>query len=352
MYTVLAANMLESAMGSDFGISKSPGFMQGPVFISQVTAPGGEFFNYADCGDYNPGHMAVILSWFAAKTGNTMFFKPEILQRPESLGRMAGPGLVWASQFKPDNTQDLSTEWFGDGKNPVAVFRDPDNDFYLAMKGGKANLSHGNMDAGTFVFELNGIRWIMDPGNQSYYPLNRIGFNLAGHCQDCPRWTLLTKKNQGHSTITINNERFDVNATAQIIDFTQGKQPEITIDMTPLYFGNVDKVTRRFVKESNASFYIEDTFVINKSTENINWGLMTVADVQLTNNGAVLTQEGKELLLEIEAPEGLVFSVISLDPPPLEIDKTIKNLKRIEINIPAWTINNNQVKILVRCKGN
>ena len=34
---------------------------------------------------------------------------------------------------------------------------------------------HGNMDAGTFVFELNGVRWVVDPGNQSYYPLNKIG---------------------------------------------------------------------------------------------------------------------------------------------------------------------------------
>ncbi|MCC5931665.1 MAG: heparinase II/III family protein [Cyclobacteriaceae bacterium] len=352
MYSVLAANMLESALGSDFGISKSPGFMQGPVFISQVTAPSGEFFNFADCGDYNPGHMAVILAWFAAKTGNSMFFHSETLRHPESLGRMAGPGLIWASQFKPELTAALSTEWFGNGKNPVAVFRDKGNDFFLAMKGGKANLSHGNMDAGTFVFELNGIRWIIDPGNQSYYPLNRIGFNLAGHCQDCPRWTLLTKKNQGHSTITINNERFDVDATAKIIDFTQGDRPEISIDMTPLYFGNVDKVTRRFVKESNISFYIEDHFEINEATDNINWGLMTLADVQLTNKGAVLTHEGKELLLEIEAPEAIAFSVISLDPPPMQIDKTIENLKRIEINIPAWTATSNELKIRVRFTGN
>lgn len=350
-YTIIAASALKSAFGSDFGISKSPGFMESPVFVLQVTSPRGEYFNFADCGDRNSGHNAVLMAWFAANTGISSFFNSDILRNPESLGRLAGPGLIWASQYNPDKPVALATEWFGDGRNPVAVFRDNENDFYLAMKGGKAALSHGNMDAGTFVFELNHVRWVIDPGNQPYYPLNRIGFNLAGHCQDCPRWTLLTKKNLGHSTITINDERFDVNATAKIIDFTEGNNPEVTIDMTPLYFGNVDGATRRFVKESHTSFIIEDRIKINELTNNINWGLMTVADVSLTKNGAILRQDDKELFLEILGPKDIGFSVVSLDPPPLEIDKVIENLKRLEIRIPAWIVDGNIAEIRVRLSG-
>ena len=188
----------------------------------------------------------------------------------------------------------------------------------MAVKGGKAQLSHGNMDAGTFVFELNGIRWVIDPGNQSYYPLNKIGFNLSGHCQDCPRWTLLTKKNQGHSTITINDERFDVTGHAKIIDFKEGAQPEVIIDMTELYFGNLNSLQRRFVKESNTSILIDDKIETNDSTKNISWGLMTLAEVQPIENGAILKQDGKELRLSILEPEGVNVSIISIDPPPME----------------------------------
>jgi len=75
---------------------------------------------------------------------------------------------------------------------------------------------------------------------------------------------------------------------------------------------------------------------------------MTVADVDLSVNGAILKQDGKQLNLEILSPEGLSISLISLDPPPLELDKTIKNLKRIEIRIPAWTIENSRCKIRLR----
>jgi len=351
-YSVVAANSLETALGSDFGISKSPGFMESPTFVLQATAPSGEAFNFADCGSTNRNRVAVLMNWFASKTGDELYFDKEVFEKPNKLGRMAGPGLVWLSRFEKKKFGVLATQWYGNGKNPVAVFRDTDNDFYLAAKGGKAHLSHGNMDAGTFVFELNGIRWIIDPGNQAYYPLNKIGFNLAGHCQDCPRWTLLTKKNQCHSTLTINNERFDVEGQATIVDFKEGEQPEVTIDMSPLYFDNVESVKRRFVKENNTSILIEDEIEINNSTKHITFGLMTQAKVQPVKNGAILKQNGKELKLSVLEPAGIEVSVISLDPPPMKIDKTIEDLKRIEVRVPAWLTENNEITVKVRLYEN
>jgi hypothetical protein len=347
-YSVIAANVLTTALGNDFGISKSPGFMKSPNFVLQAIAPSGEAFNFADCGSTNRARIAVLMSWFASETGDGLYLDSEFFENPDNLGRMAGPGLVWLSQFEQKKSSSLATQWHGNGKNPVAIFRDMENDFYLGSKGGKAHLSHGNMDAGSFVFELDGVRWSIDPGNQSYYPLNRIGFNLSGHCQDCPRWTLLTKKNQGHSTITVNDERFDVEATAKIIDFSEGEQPEVTIDLTPLYFGNVEMVHRRFVKENNISVIIEDRIRANESTEEITWGLMTEAEVQATSDGAILQQEGKKLKLVITEPKNLSVSIISLDPPPLKIDKTIKKLKRIEIRVPSYLFQNKEGVIRVR----
>jgi hypothetical protein len=79
---------------------------------------------------------------------------------------------------------------------------------------------------------------------------------------------------------------------------------------------------------------------------------MTIADVVPVKTGAILKMNGKQLNLEILSPAGLQFSVISLDPPPLEIDKTIKKLKRIEIRVPAWTLENGEGIIRVRLSGN
>src|SRR3546814_7782221 len=72
------------------------------------------------------------------------------------------------------------------------------------------------MDGGSFVFELDGVRWVVDPGNQSYNELEKTWFNLWGSCQDCERWTLLTKNNFGHSTISVNGELHRVDGMATI----------------------------------------------------------------------------------------------------------------------------------------
>lgn len=353
-YSVLASEMLTTALGTDFGIAESPGFMESANFRLQATAPSGEFFNFADSDGRKGGHGSVLLTWFAARTGDAIYLDKTFLGNPVKAGRLAGPGFVWLTQFEQTRSGDLPLAWHGNGRNPVAFFRggkEDAGDFYLAVKGGSANISHGNMDAGTFIFELNGVRWVIDPGNQPYYPLNRIGFNLSGHCQDCPRWTLLTKRNTGHSTLTVNDARFLVTAFAPITDFNTDGRPEVTIDMTEIYGGNLTSLKRKFMKESNKSFLIEDQIETNDSTRNITWALMTVAQVTQVNDGAVLHQDGKKLKLTILSPEELEFSVISLDPPPLEIDKTIKNLKRIEIRVPAYLFSNGKGQIRVRLSG-
>jgi len=347
-YAVIAANSLTTALGKDFGISKSPGFMESPTFVLQATAPSGDHFNFADCGEARKGRFAVLMSWFAAQTGNDLYLDKEFLAKPENLGRLAGPGLVWLSQFERKKSGSLTQEWHGQGRNPVALFRDQANDFYLGTKGGSASISHGNMDAGSFIFELNGIRWSIDPGNQPYYPLNRIGFNLAGSCQECPRWTLLTKHNMGHSTISVNNALFNVKGYAPLIDFQNGAQPEATFDLSDVLKGQVVSAKRRFVKESNQSVLIEDQIVPGDSTRVITWAMMTEAMVQATENGAILRQDGKELKITIIEPSNLNVTVISLDPPPLEIDKTIENLQRVEIRVPAYLFDQKNGTIRVR----
>lgn len=65
-------------------------------------------------------------------------------------------------------------------------------------------MNHGNMDGGSFVFELKGVRRSFDPGNQPYAGLEQVDFNLWTNCQDCDRWKLLTKNDFGHSTLSVN----------------------------------------------------------------------------------------------------------------------------------------------------
>lgn len=357
-FSVVTAAIFESAFGTDFGLSNFPGFMESAVYAMLTISPTNKLYSYADCNEEAEGYGTFTLSWFAAKTGNKTFLDEKyFLTSPEEIknfSRLAGAGMVWTAQFTEKISIPLPTAWKGGGANPVVIFTGGEknsNGFYFGGKGGRGTVNHGNMDGGSFIFELNGVRWSIDPGNQSYGLLERAGFDLWGRCQDCDRWKLLTKNNFGHSTLSVNNQLHVVDGKAEIIDFKDGAQPVATIDLTPAFADQLKSAQRIFIKDSPASLIVEDKIEISAKTNWITWQMLTQADVQIVKGGAVLRRDGQTLKLENLSHPEIMVSVISLDPPPLYFDKTIESLKRIEISIPAWTVVNGKMNLKVRLSG-
>ncbi|MBK8503761.1 MAG: heparinase II/III family protein [Saprospiraceae bacterium] len=358
-FSVLTSSMLKTAFGTDFGLAEYPAFLESADFRKLCTAPSGWYYNFADCGDRREEEADIVLAWFATHTGNAAYYEKErFLQPAESMGklsRIAGPGLVWLSQFESKTNSTIPLAWKGEGSNPIVIFRGGETDsrnYYFGGKGGWGQVNHGNMDAGSFIFELDGVRWSIDPGNQSYHELEKTGFNLWGKCQDCERWTLLTKNNFGHSTLSVNNSLHVVDGLAPILDFKDGMKPQASIDLSPAFGGKLKRAKRTFTKDSPTSLLIEDLIEIDlDSTQLITWHMMTTADVQITRGGALLTQNGKQLKLENLSHPEIEISIISLDPSPLELDRKIEGLKRIELRFPAYVFEPGQNKISIRLAG-
>jgi hypothetical protein len=359
-FSVVTAAMFESAFGTDFGMLDYPGFKESALFKILLTrAPSGLAYNFGDSGEGSGGSGDMTLAWFGSKTGNKSFYeKDKFLQDPEQmsrLSRLAGISLIWMAQYEEMGDVTIPTEWKGDGTNPVVFFtggEDDPNKYYFGGKGGRGKVSHGNMDGGSFVFELDGVRWSIDPGMTGRYgPIERTGFGLWDMRQEGDRWKMLNKGNQGHSTISVNNQLHVVDGMASIIDFKAGERPEATIDMTPTFAGQLKSANRRFIKDSARSLLIEDDIELSDNTDLITWQLITQADVEITCGGAILRQEGKRLALEILSHPEFTPSVISLNPPPLYLDPKKEGLKRLEIRFPAWIIEDDKLSIRVRLAG-
>jgi len=356
-FSVFTIAMLESAFGTDFGMSDYPAFQESAMFKVLSIAPSGWYYNFADCGDKRGQNGDITLAWFAAKSGNSNFFEKErFLRNPEEmgkLGRLSGAGLVWLAQYKDKGVSETPTPtaWKGEGSNPIVIFTGAENDpqqYYFGGKGGRGLVNHGNMDAGSFIFELNGVRWVVDPGNQPYHELEKTGFNLWGRCQECERWTLLTKNNFGHSTLTVNDELHDTEGMASMIEFKDGSQPEATFDLTATFGGLVSSANRRFVKESHTSLLIVDQLEINEKTKQITWQLMTQAEVEFIKGGVILHQDGKSLKVENLSHPNLTASITSFDPPPLKLDRRIEGLKRVEFRYPGYLLEDGSSEIKFR----
>ena len=339
-YALLTLSMLETGFGSDFGYRKYPGFMESATFkVMGSNTPSGWLYNYADCKDKPEVDGDILLAWFAKETGKKMFYEKEkFLANPEEirLSYLTGAALAWICQYKEKSDEEPPLSWVGKGRSPVAFFtgKGENSDYYFGAKGGCGAVSHGNMDAGSFIFELNGVRWSIDPGSQSYM-IGEQGFDLWRQCQECERWELLTKNNLGHSTITVDDKRHKVNGYALVKDFKSGEKSTVIFDLTPTFEGQLKNAFRTFTKDSERSLLIEDKIIPNENTRLVTWQFITQADVEITGDGAILKHDGQILKLDKLSHPEIHFNIVSLDPPPHRLDKQINNLKRIELRIPV-----------------
>lgn len=365
VFSVVTNAMLESAFGTDFGLGNYPAFKESAIFRVLMNTPSGWYYNFADCGDKRSENGDITLAWFASKSGDELFFeRNRLLRSPSEIGklrRLDGAGLVWLAQYEKKLYSDLPSAWKGEGSNPVAVFTGGSSDpygYYFGGKGGSGTVNHGNMDAGSFIFELNGIRWVFDPGNQNYNDLEKEGFDLWNKSQDSQRWTLLNKGNFGHSTLSVNDQLHIVDGKATIADFKEGENPQVTFDLTPTFKGQLKSAERTFTKDSNVSLVIEDKIEIDEMTEIVTWQLITTLDVEITPEGATIYKPEyssvtpvKKLYVENISHPKIQMNVVSLDPPPLALDRRVKGLKRIELKIPSSNIEGKNLNIKVRLRG-
>ncbi len=363
-YLTVTISAFETALGTDFGFTSAPGIMESAVFSQVLSGPSGDYFNYFDSGleGFQSMPHFGMLAWFSARSGEEMdWVAYESLLKSE----VADPKLVKGTRFFSThflNCAHLDSEvkssykwpevWSGGGEEPIVVFRDPENNpdaFFLAAKGGRAADNHGNMDAGSFIFELDGVRWSVDPGNQSYHALEEImGLALWNNAQDSRRWSLLTKNNFGHSTLTVNGEMHRVDGRSTLIrKDLRTLVPSFTFEMTPVFGSNIQLAERSYSRVSDTRLRITDEVLFSPDTRNLTWQMMTQAEVIIKKKGVILQQEGRELYLEIDVEVPYKVNVVEVSPPPLSYDKDIPGLKRIEIQLERGAFTGDSGVIIV-----
>lgn len=339
----------ETSLGTDFGFTAAPGVMESAVFSQVMAGPSGDYYDFFDSGlggKHSLTHFG-LLSWFASRSASgfdwtaygklleregvdmhqlrsTRFYPVHFLNLVK-LGNASPAEFVWPEV------------WSGGGDEAIVIMRDRYNStdaFFLAAKGGRAADNHGNMDAGSFIFELEGVRWSIDPGNQNYNALEQImGGELWNSAQDSRRWDLLTKNSGGHSSLVLNGEKHLADARAPLIRRVQrGGNPQFTFDLSALYGENIEMAHRTFSKQSATRLRVSDELVFSPLTESLSWQMITCAEWMMEDNGVVLQQDGATLYLRILSEAPFEVKMVSLHPPPLSYDKEIEGLKRLEIH--------------------
>jgi len=340
-YQVLMIAALESALGTDWNLAASPGFLASAGAYLQTTGPSGRHYNFSDGGERASFEPAVF--WFARKLADPglLLFERRHLVSPQQRaaavrGNRFAPlaALWWPPAGTAAATTALPLRWTGRGANPLAVFReswtDPDS-LYLALKGGAAELNHAHMDAGSFVLEAGGVRWAVDLGAQDYESLESKGVNLWNRKQDSQRWTVYRLNNFSHNTLTLGGQLHRVEGHAALRGLSDGA----VVDLTPVFAGQAAHVRRSFRLQPAARVLIEDEMSGLAPGLAVRWQMATRADITLNGRIATLRQDGRTLTVEALAPATATFQVQPANPPADAYNALNPGVQLLFLTVPA-----------------
>lgn len=320
---------LESAFGTDFGLTKKyGGYLKSGEFACNMVGTSGYVYNFFDSSKSNPNHPQPLLIWFAKRTN-----KPELLYTEKefyTLGSKKRVGansmsfilaLIYAAdtnfekiqQSKQKTWQALSSE------NQLFLARtswDKDG-LFLGIKGGRANLSHGHMDGGSFVFDALATRWAHDLGSQDYNSLEKLGMNIWSFSKRSDRWKVFRYSNFSHNMLTVNGSLIDPAGKAKFLETSSDKNKlSAKIDTTALYAPALKKVIRDAEIIDEKFLRITDSIENGKDKSKIRWNLCTFKSAKIMgkNSVEITAPNGKKLLLKLVSPS--TFKPVILDTAP------------------------------------
>ena len=355
-FNVMFLSAVEKLFGNDFNLSAMPGFLPSARYLENMTGTTGKPFNYSDAGSTGGLHPAMF--WLAAKMKDPSLLwveKNYLRENPQKHinNRLLPAIILWSSEIDINKiAPPKSTMWTGQGKNPVVLMRTSwtdTNAIYVGMKGGSVSVNHAHMDIGSFVMDADGVRWAMDFGMQEYESLESKGIQLFGRTQNAQRWTVFRLTNLVHNTLTINNRHQMVTGFAPITSTgTTNSFMNSVTDLTEIYKGQVAKAIRGIAIVDKSYVVVRDEIETLDSVTTIRWTMLTPATVKITgNNSAELTQNGKKLILRVEATSEIVMKTWSTDPPnSYDAPNPGTTLVGFEITVPAQTNTAFNVKLI------
>jgi len=353
-YQILLNESLKTALGTDWDLWNSPGFKSTGDYLLHVTGPTLKYFNYSDGDEDSDVEPAMYKIAAELKKTDLLYFQNQLLEidlkDPDSwVNRFFPLVAIWGSDFQTEAEPKVAKNWTGNGPQPLAVFRSSwkKNALYLAVKGGSASLNHAHMDAGSFVLDRDGVRWVVDLGSQEYFSLESKNVDLWSRSQNSQRWDVFRISPLSHNTLSIGKHLHQVEGSAKIIEFKpNGSSPRVDLDLSTIYSDHASKVTREFSVLNQKSVLISDTLTNLKKGETVHWNLATRANVTVRKRIVTLSEAGKKLRLKLIEPMDAVWKVNKADPPPHDFDAQNPGVSLVTIDYLARGSSKTTIKVL------
>jgi len=340
LFNVYLIAALESALGTDLGFSRTPGFSETGYFWIHSFGPAGRCFNFSDCSAYLRSVPQIM--WMARK-----FDRPDYAWFERYFVERLADGDLPAPQAIDLSVEHTPVHWMhliwydGGGRRPTvtglprdAYFRKcemvtmrsawEDRDaVFVGFKAGAGNRSHGHLDAGTFVMDALGVRWAMDLGGDDY---DLPGYFEAWDGSQQRRCSYYRLRPDGHNTLVINPHVAPQQDPAAATRITrrvfEGDRAFAVADLSGAYAVQAGSVLRGVALSDDRRRVLIQDEVRSRLATDVWWFMHTKAEIDVAADGrsALMSRGDARLWARILSPDGARFTVMEACPIPNTAD--------------------------------
>ena len=318
-YVHIFISCLDSACGSNYGLYNTPGFANSVYFTSYLGSAN-TTWGFHDGGSGSADTN--IAAWFAGKSNDPnvnairreaitkgwkgvsmydiMYFDPHIMQENIT--------LTLDAHYSLDSIMTFRSSW------------DTTNNIFAGLHGGDNSASHGDLDIGNFVINVNGSFVICELGSDSY--------NMPGYF-GVYRWSYYRKRAEGQNTLVMipsstntNNTGWNgktgipalkpgseasntvagtntpvcdqiKNAVSKTLRFESGVNSALgVVDMDPAFTEMTDGVRGMWMTNDRNTVILQDEAVMNQNMD-IWWFAHTQGNITVSADGrSAIIQRG------------------------------------------------------------
>lgn len=322
-YNLLMIDALKKVYGSDFGLTQMPGFMNTAKYIQNIIMEDGMAFNYGDCE--NKGRLNPSIFWFADKNADPSLLWQEKYfydkKGVETHSRYAPLAIIWGASLRWNEISEPDKKmWVSDSSPvPIAMMRTDWNYFHgmsIAVKGGTAQSGHSHLDAGSFIFANDSIRWAIDIGPQSYDSIDEYNLDQWNKTQESDRWTIFRYNNLAHNTLSFDGQYQNVYGYSDITGYSENDSTmSVSLNLSNIYNGTVSEVLRSISLVNSEYAVIEDKVSTMGKGSKMRWNMATKAKPKIVDKNTIeLSQDGKKLWLDVESSIPVTLKTWSAKP--------------------------------------
>lgn len=344
---------LEGVFGHTGGIKEISGFMDSGEYAMYMHGTMNTTFTYNDGGGTTDPFLLTSW-WFALQNNNPDLtycerrrlekstdasYKNTPIDGSEQPYRLLAPMVVMLRDFdmesRPVNPPTRQV-WSGNGEKPVVMVRRgwkfDDTDVFLGAMGGLCDMwstsrtAHGHMDAGSFVFEAEGVRWsddLMRPGYGNWNTALRAAESPRKYtAQDGVMWDTFHISNLGHSTIVsytndgsipkkIHSSDYYVGGYAPLLEtIDAGGRQGGKFDLSAPMRGQVKKAVRTVELVNGTDLVVTDEITALDALDcKLEWRMLSISSSSVVDTGVTLSKDGKKRILTVASSDASVTPV-------------------------------------------